>query len=41
MYVPMSPIGRNMAWLLKVMEVGTKQVPAPAPVKKIVTNFIR
>ena len=37
----MEVLGRNMAWLLKVMEVGKKEVPAPAPVDKTRTNFIR
>lgn len=37
----MEVLGRNMGWLLKVMEIGRKEVPAPAPVPKILTNFIR
>ena len=37
----MEVLGRNMAWLLKVMEVGRKKVPAPARVVKTATNFIR
>jgi multimeric flavodoxin WrbA len=37
----MEILGRNMAWLLKVMEVGRKEVPAPERVTKIATNFIR
>jgi len=37
----MAVLGKNMAWLLKVIEVGKKQVPAPDPVNKIMTNFIR
>ncbi|MBT3255937.1 MAG: flavodoxin family protein [Deltaproteobacteria bacterium] len=37
----MEVLGRNMAWLLKVMEVGKKEVPTPAPVDKTRTNFIR
>ncbi len=37
----MAVLGRNMAWLLKVMEMGKKEVPAPAPVDKVRTNFIR
>lgn len=37
----MEVLGRNMAWLLKVMEVGKKEVPAPTPVAKTRTNFIR
>jgi multimeric flavodoxin WrbA len=34
-------LGRNMAWLLKLMEAGRKSVPPPEPVAKIMTNFIR
>lgn len=37
----MQVLGRNMAWLLKVMEAGKKEVPAPARVDKTLTNFIR
>jgi multimeric flavodoxin WrbA len=37
----MEVLGRNMAWLLKVMEVGSREVPAPARVTKTATNFIR
>ena len=37
----MEVLGRNMAWLMKVMEVGKKDVKAPAPVEKTLTNFIR
>lgn len=37
----MAVLGRNMAWLLKVMEIGGKELPPPAPVAKTLTNFIR
>lgn len=37
----MEVLGKNMAWLMKVMEVGKKEVPAPKPVVKTMTNFIR
>jgi multimeric flavodoxin WrbA len=37
----MQVLGRNMAWLMQVMELGKKQIPAPAPTAKIMTNFIR
>ena len=37
----MEVLGSNMAWLMKVMEVGKKEVPAPARAAKITTNFIR
>ncbi|KAF5063548.1 hypothetical protein DSECCO2_293550 [anaerobic digester metagenome] len=34
-------LGRNMAWLLQVVEEGKKTMPAPEPVKKVRMNFIR
>ena len=37
----MEVLGRNMAWLLKLKDYGKNAVPAPAPVKKAFTNFIR
>ena len=37
----MEVLGKNMAWLLKLMEAGKKEVPPPDPVAKIATNFIR
>jgi multimeric flavodoxin WrbA len=37
----MEVLGRNMAWLLRVMEAGRKEIPPPGPVAKISTNFIR
>ena len=37
----MDVLGSNMAWLLKQKEYGKDAVPAPAPVKKTFTNFIR
>lgn len=37
----MEVLGQNMAWLLKLKEFGKDAVPAPAPVKKTFTNFIR
>jgi multimeric flavodoxin WrbA len=37
----MEVLGRNMAWLLKLMEAGRNSVPPPEPVAKIMTNFIR
>ena len=33
--------GRNMAWLLKVLEAGKKEVPPPPPLERKWTNFIR
>lgn len=37
----MEVLGRNMAWIMKTMEYGKGKVPAPDPVAKIFTNFIR
>ena len=37
----MEVLGSNMAWLMKVMEIGRKEVPAPPRPTKIATNFIR
>ena len=37
----MSVLGNNMAWLLKMREQTKDTVPAPEPVKKVVTSFIR
>ncbi len=34
-------LGKNMAWLLKVIAAGKQHVPAPAAEKKILTNFVR
>jgi len=34
-------LGKNMAWLLKLVEHGKGVIPAPAPEKKARTNFIR
>ena len=34
-------LGDNMAWLLRLKEYGQHAVPAPPPVKKVLTNFIR
>jgi len=33
--------GRNMAWLIKALSAGKKEIPPPAPVKRKRTNFIR
>jgi len=33
--------GRNMAWLLKTLESGRKEIPPPDLVKRVRTNFIR
>ncbi len=34
-------LGNNMAWLLKMKEQTKNTLPAPAPVEKVITNFIR
>lgn len=37
----MAVLGKNMAWIMKIIEHGKEQFPAPEPVGKIMTNFIR
>ena len=37
----MQVLGQNMAWVMKALEAGKRTVPAPAPVRKKFTNFIR
>ena len=37
----MEVLGKNMAWLMKVMEAGKKEVPPPQQAVKKLTNFIR
>lgn len=37
----MQVLGRNMAWLLKVIEAGRASVPAPVYAKRIRANFCR
>ena len=32
--------GRNMAWLIKAIAAGKKEIPPPAPLKRMRTNFI-
>ena len=34
-------LGRNLAWLLKLIELGRATLPAPSPEQKIFTNFVR
>ena len=34
-------LGKNMAWIMKIIEYGKGQIPAPAPLDKTITNFIR
>ena len=33
--------GRNMAWLLRALAAGKKEIPPPPPLERIRTNFIR
>lgn len=37
----MSVLGKNMAWLMKILEYGKASIPAPEKEDKIYTNFIR
>lgn len=37
----MRTLGRNMAWLLKILEAGKGTIPYPETEKRIMTNFIR
>ncbi|MFA5904601.1 MAG: flavodoxin family protein [Desulfobacula sp.] len=37
----MELLGKNMAWIMKVIRYGKEQFPAPEPVAKIMTSFIR
>jgi len=37
----MEILGRNMAWLMKMIEAGKEQFPAPEALPKTMTNFIR
>jgi len=37
----MAVLGKNMAWIMKIIEHGKQQFPPPEPVAKVMTNFIR
>jgi len=37
----MRTLGRNMAWVMKLVEHGRTAVPPPAPQPKVMTNFVR
>ncbi len=37
----MEILGRNMAWIMKVIEAGKEQLPPPEALPKTMTNFIR
>jgi multimeric flavodoxin WrbA len=36
----MEVLGMNMAWIMKIIEHGKEQIPAPEPVTKTWTHFI-
>lgn len=37
----MEVLGNNMAWILKMKELTKERLPEPAPVQKVMTNFIK
>jgi multimeric flavodoxin WrbA len=37
----MSVLGKNMAWLMKLVENGKDSIPAPEKERKVFTNFVR
>lgn len=37
----MEVLGKNMAWLMKIIEIGKEQIPPPDQVKKTWTHFVR
>jgi multimeric flavodoxin WrbA len=37
----MRVLGKNMAWLIKALELAKKQIPAPEKEQKVATHFIR
>jgi multimeric flavodoxin WrbA len=37
----MKTLGRNMAWLMKAVDMGKKSIPLPEADKRVWTNFIR
>ena len=37
----MEVLGRNMAWIMRVISHGKEEIRAPEPVSKTMTNFIR
>jgi multimeric flavodoxin WrbA len=37
----MKTLGRNMAWLMKAVDMGKKSIPLPEAEKRVWTNFIR
>jgi hypothetical protein len=34
-------VGRNMAWLIKALGLGKKEIPLPPQTKRVWTNFVR
>ena len=37
----MEVLGKNMAWLMRLVEHGKEAIPAPEPCRKVLTNFVR
>lgn len=37
----MEVLGNNMVWQLRMLEATKDSIPAPAPVRKVMTNFVR
>jgi hypothetical protein len=37
----MEVLGNNMAWQLKIREATKNSIPAPSPVSKVMTSFVR
>jgi multimeric flavodoxin WrbA len=37
----MEVLGNNMAWMLKMWEATQESIPAPDPVRKVMTSFVR
>ncbi|MFA6691773.1 MAG: hypothetical protein WCR98_07330 [Saccharofermentanales bacterium] len=37
----MSVLGKNMAWIMKIIDHGKEQIPATEAASKVWTNFIR
>ena len=37
----MEVLGKNMGWIMRLIEHGKEHIPAPEPVAKTMTNFIR
>jgi hypothetical protein len=37
----MRTLGKNMAWLIKAVDMGKKSIPLPEAEKRVWTNFVR